>query len=289
MNSAQQREFQFTRPRGARLFLLINAIDTSKFQFTRPRGARRERIRPLEVHVRFNSRAREGRDSAAARLASDWPCFNSRAREGRDADGEDERHVRAGVSIHAPARGATPWPSPPRPRRRRFNSRAREGRDTAMRQTCVLSTVFQFTRPRGARRLRRQIAAKPRQFQFTRPRGARRRRKDWISRMRLVSIHAPARGATEAPNMILDGWFVSIHAPARGATSFSRTSSMCPGVFQFTRPRGARRRRSGASSSAPRFNSRAREGRDLDAPPRPVRQRHVSIHAPARGATTARL
>ena len=120
-------------------------------------------------------------------------------------------------------------------------------------------------------------------FQFTRPRGARRNTAlgaDLID----VSIHAPARGATEhrrftvvphsfnsrareGRDLLLyryrDLWtWVSIHAPARGATPFPFPApghSFCfnsraregrdhrrhfqPAVFvqfQFTRPRGAR-------------------------------------------------
>ena len=84
------------------------------------------------------------------------------------------RFLAAHVSIHAPARGATPSAPNGRCRRMCFNSRAREGRD--LRRTVLMAHghLFQFTRPHGARRL-----------------GA----------LRLgvglhVSIHAPAWGAT---------------------------------------------------------------------------------------------
>ena len=77
---------------------------------------------------------------------------------------------------------------------------------------------------------------------------------------------------------------VSIHAPARGATKFQRLQF--PNVeFQSTRPRGARLHAVCGCVSIKRFNPRAREGRDepreSDANNNPV-----SIHAPARGATT---
>ena len=56
-------------------------------------------------------------------------------------------------------------------------------------------------------------------------------------------------------------------------------------MFQSTRPRGARRRRRRRTGRLRRFNPRAREGRDPDA--REASLCHmVSIHAPARGATT---
>jgi len=54
--------FQSTRPRGARQVGLINPITVRRFQSTRPRGAR-PCADPLHAHVlRFNPRARVGRD-----------------------------------------------------------------------------------------------------------------------------------------------------------------------------------------------------------------------------------
>ena len=55
--------------------------------------------------------------------------------------------------------------------------------------------------------------------------------------------------------------------------------------FQSTRPRGARRYFSPQTPAAGSFNPRAREGRDTLALTVPS-DTHVSIHAPARGATT---
>ena len=108
-----------------------------------------------------------------------------------------------------------------------------------------------------------------------------------------VSIHAPARGATRRPpNGKATAWgdlIVSIHAPARGATadvhataavdreSWSRSAS-----FQSTPPHGGRPAL--IMDQCPRisFNPRPRTGGDDGE--RPIYQ--VSIHAPARGATT---
>ena len=211
------------------------------------------------------------------------------------------------VSIHAPARGATSSSSALPPRRTCFNSRAREGRDRYLFGAGVAVATFQFTRPRGARRLRG------------------REHKSSI----FVSIHAPARGATHKRQRCPASHDVSIHAPARGATVFTSSSSrsrLCFNSraregrdrdkvrlhrvrqFQFTRPRGARplhksfyRARLGFQFTRPRgarlstcpspakdcggFNSRAREGRDVAAGAPPVVVSWVSIHAPARGAT----
>ena len=54
---------------------------------------------------------------------------------------------------------------------------------------------------------------------------------------------------------------VSIHAPARGATKFKRERRQRQ-MFQFTRPRGARRELDSSLKAFNSFNSRAREGRD---------------------------
>ena len=96
---------------------------------------------------------------------------------------------------------------------------------------------------------------------------------------------------------------VSIHAPARGAMPVS-TGYLVPFVFQFTHPRGVRsafhgvKRAIEVSIHAPargairhsksdrrsyRFNSRTREGCDVDST-LSLDWGSVSIHAPARGA-----
>ena len=65
-------------------------------------------VRSMPADCSFNPRAREGRDLFIKFSAPRPACFNPRAREGRDfvyarviANGDF-------VSIHAPARGATP-------------------------------------------------------------------------------------------------------------------------------------------------------------------------------------
>ena len=145
------REFQLTRPRGARPRMKPNnQIVFFTFQLTRPRGARLPQATPPKGKVRFNSRAREGRDDGVGGGALD-----------------------GGVSTHAPARGATDFigfmdmlvtfqltrPRGARPCRGCagfcrwycFNSRAREGRDRTHTSTAARMSTFQLTRPRGAR------------------------------------------------------------------------------------------------------------------------------------------
>ena len=120
------------------------------FQSTRPRGARQRRFITPSTFSSFNPRAREGRDLRPFFCFRGSGRFNPRAREGRDRIITlTTAHLR--VSIHAPARGATPFFRPiavielfqsTRPRGARhvresfrythngFNPRAREGRDT---------------------------------------------------------------------------------------------------------------------------------------------------------------
>ncbi len=167
-----------------------------------------------------------------------------------------------GVSIHAPARGAT--------------AASDDGK------TIYIS--FQFTRPRGARLPRAMRGARSGRFQFTRPRGARRLR-HCLPRPPSGFNSRAREGRDARPAWSSRPGSVSIHAPARGATvRANRCTSACP--FQFTRPRGARPLR--ASLRRARIVS-------IHAPARGATRivcdypRHyaVSIHAPARGATIA--
>ncbi len=125
-------------------------------------------------------------------------------------------------------------------------------------------------------------------------------------RQSLVSIHAPAWGATGSAHQESYPAKVSIHAPAWGATgnrqicdgevgfnprprvggdrhgSYAKAS---PGMFQSTPPRGGRRRLERVSGLSHCFNPRPRVGGDPQ--PHPYRSyHHVSIHAPAWGATS---
>jgi len=125
----------------------------------------------------------------------------------------------------------------------------------------------------------------------------------------MVSIHAPARGATSGVVMVFTTKIVSIHAPARGATCY-RCYCCCRCKVSIHAPaRGATGRVSGISIPMEGFNPRAREGRDVSfalqiflialfQSTRPRGARHgepagfydesaVSIHAPARGATSS--
>ena len=77
------REFQFTRPRGARQTPTAKC-SASTFQFTRPRGARHGKALSADITLGFNSRAHGGRDGAKSAI-----------------------DLSRQVSIHAPTGGAT--------------------------------------------------------------------------------------------------------------------------------------------------------------------------------------
>ena len=142
-------------------------------------------------------------------------------------------------------------------------------------------------------------------FQFTRPRGARRVDVDPVAVVG-VSIHAPAWGATTSASTAagkvlfqftrprgarpVDGEDarrlveVSIHAPAWGATTERRRSKLW-GSFN-SRARVGRDLERSPKAKAPRsFNSRARVGRDGGVCVHAAVVL-VSIHAPAWGATS---
>jgi len=146
---------------------------------------------------------------------TDRKCFNPRARAGRDG-GYRGKQWRFGVSIHAPARGATNLP-PQKDEAWLFQSTRPRG---ARRYSAYLNCRkrgFQSTRPRGARLEKQEKNLYSKRFQSTRPRGARRKKTFFESYDIPVSIHAPARGATQKVN--------------------ANTAYI---LFQSTRPRGAR-------------------------------------------------
>ena len=185
------------------------------------------------------------------------PCFNPRARKGRDG-WRGAVHGPGRVSIHAPARGAT-----------------------VAEFALAIVSLFQSTRPQGARLLDEMDIAIEQLFQSTRPQGARpeattrppssasfnpraRKGRDPLCMLTLHdgSMFQSTRpqGARRpcscpprrAPN-------VSIHAPARGATyALGGTTELW--LFQSTRPQGARLSRCHDSPDTGVFQSTRPQG-----------------------------
>ena len=166
---------------------------------------------------------------------------NSRSREGSDDTSQDDKEHIVVVSIHAPARGATPL----------------EGGLPALRAT------FQFTLPRGERRRHAHDGGVYDDVSIHAPARGATGASSPANRTMPVSIHAPARGAT-VDTSARDGVrrVVSIHAPARGATALTRRVGRAREVSIHAPARGATTdwQRSRYSSSC--FNSRSREGSD---------------------------
>ena len=187
------------------------------------------------------------------------------------------------ISIHAPAWGAT----------------------DATPAEYIACIKFQFTPPRGGRPGPAQNPYRISLFQFTPPRGGRLDLEQLVSGGLAISIHAPAWGATSSPVHCAGIQFyfnsrprvggdpgsvgdpgivvISIHAPAWGATAGGARNAT-HSVFQFTPPRGGRRRQLAAGSNRADFNSRPRVGGD-SAGVNKLSNNQISIHAPAWGAT----
>ncbi len=237
------RTFQSTRPRGARRCFYSQSTQFVWFQSTRPRGARQPKIRQRSFGLVVSIHA---------------PAWGATL-ETRT------RKKEKGVSIHAPAWGATARAFLSNHFCICFNPRARVGRDAEIDNKNADTSMFQSTRPRGARLCVCSMNCRVGMFQSTRPRGARLEIDPEVLRAKSVSIHAPAWGATiNRPHHRLDTHKVSIHAPAWGATDLF--------LFRTHKP--------------PCFNPRARVGRDFERGEIFCRRTQVSIHAPAWGATS---
>ena len=193
------------------------------FQSTLPRGERRNNIFLSPLCYRFQSTLPRGE--------------RQRRKEDKDPF--------AGISIHAPARGATRSKPNFYPDHKKFQS----------------------TLPRGERQ-------KPNVREYLR---------------HLISIHAPARGATSNRRMQCFSVSISIHAPARGATKETIRRPRAHGDFNPRSREGSdggrwmkRDIRFQFQSTLPRGERQEQDRKYLD-------RIIISIHAPARGATTIRF
>ena len=164
------------------------------FQSTHPRGVRLCGSCGGSSIGDFNPRTREGCDTRILSNVGLTDNFNPRTREGCD-DFHEFCRDRSGISIHAPARGAT---------------------------TAILippfAVRFQSTHPRGVRPYVKLIKIIKGVISIHAPaRGA--TSGEWFAFNAVgISIHAPARGATGAGRIGALHTVISIHAPARGAT-----------------------------------------------------------------------
>ena len=210
------------------------------FQSTRPCGARHQLSLSVYFDLRFNPRARVGRDGVSTGKSTQTKRFNPRARVGRDLSSPSVFLCNS-VSIHAPVWGAT----------------------VITIQTWFESGVSIHAPVWGAT-INAVATYRRKKFQSTRPCGARRSNVPGVGRGSGVSIHAPVWGATIVGGDIIYNDIVSIHAPVWGATRLLIMVLMMSEGFN---PRA----RVGRDLESHRllvklgsFNPRARVGRDLN-------------------------
>ena len=215
--------------------------------------------------------------------------------------------LRKGISIHAPARGATECQTPRNwttahfnPRSRKgsdgtdgmrirgygyFNPRSRKGSDDVTCNTCPRTAYFNPRSRKGSDVLKlyfnryHDLNFNPRSRKGSDPDLA-------VMRMETesISIHAPARGATETDENGFMNIPISIHAPARGATlqQFLALRRRCISIH--APARGATTGLLAGINHTRNFNPRSRKGSDGKYTEE-LPDTEISIHAPARGAT----
>ena len=290
--------------------LLIHAAPPASRCFNpRARVGRDVMLQPPRADLRsFNPRARVGRDEAARCSTTYLARFNPRARVGRDRRLDAPRRIWR-VSIHAPAWGATICECGLSKAALQFQSTRPRGARRSRRGQCQWSSSVSIHAPAwGATRAPDGQADGAHVSIHAPAWGATPfccvlgvevdvsiHAPAWgatasaVGRFfcAQVSIHAPAWGATEGPGRLDRAVIVSIHAPAWGATVLDNFD-IEQIVFQSTRPRGARLHRIHGNAGSPRFNPRARVGRDVTLPIMRSAP-SVSIHAPAWGATVLQL
>ena len=195
-------------------------------------------------------------------MADKQSNFNPRTRVGCDPKTWYACNPSLGISIHAPAWGATIS----------FRFAAFDifisihapawGATGAMRKKSEKYGLFQSTHPRGVRLIDAFKGFIDGLFQSTHPRGVRLLPAFPRGGNTGISIHAPAWGATQ-PRFVRYHWLpISIHAPAWGATYYPH-NKLIANQFQSTHPRGVRQ----YPSDCQKCNFT------------------ISIHAPAWGAT----
>ena len=147
-------------------------------------------------------------------------------------------------------------------------------------------SLFQSTLPRRERLDKYRNDLQGLLFQSTLPRRERRHAATCAAVLAAISIHAPAKGATIVRRRLYAVIMISIHAPAKGAT-LSRHSAFRPSPHFNPRSReGSDLELSSGVLRCCDFNPRSREGSDVQLIRRCRAVRAISIHAPAKGATS---
>ena len=104
----------------------------------------------------------------------------------------------------------------------------------------------------------------------------------------LISIHTPAWGATEIVTYTIRVTNTFQFTPPRGGRLFARDPDAMLDIFQFTPPRGGRRPNPALFQRQILFQFTPPRGGRLGVLDQELDARHISIHAPAWGATTGK-
>ena len=192
-----------------------------------------------------------------------------------------------GISIHAPARGAT-----------NYNGVRKGGNTISIHAPARGATVNQYLNGgvyiisihAPARGATKRLTALPVIFVYFNPRSRKGSDNNWRRRCPVhhISIHAPARGATIVKFYLWPTVTISIHAPARGATIQNNTAVCRRYHFNPRSRKGSDVGMLNPFPPTPNFNPRSRKGSDRFRP-QILPHSSISIHAPARGATFFKL
>ena len=211
----------------------------------------------------FNPRSREGSDTVCSPFVISSQYFNPRSREGSDLPSWCIWSMASIISIHAPARGATPPGYTECTTTGNFNPRSREGSDDLPDRQPAERDDFNPRSREGSDVIQFVLQAEFIKFQSTLPRGERLETQKTSGSQSEISIHAPARGATYSPHEIKERLQINFNPRSREGSDLFSVIHLC---------------------SLQDFNPRSREGSDVYIPLW-IHLQHISIHAPARGAT----
>ena len=165
------------------------------FQSTLPRRERRFLPFKHTYPIYFNPRSREGSDMILVIILQKFMISIHAPAKG--ATPLDEKlGLVPKISIHAPAKGATTLPEASWILRRNFNPRSREGSDSIRLGKLANKQIFQSTLPRRERHFLSARHWNLITFQSTLPRRERQDLVFFVCNIQAISIHAPAKGAT---------------------------------------------------------------------------------------------
>ena len=277
------------------------------FQSTLPRGERRPD--PDFIFRNFNPRSHEGSDLFQLLTSQGLLYFNPRSHEGSDIDeaqllfnsrisihaptrgatclcldkyrlihisihaptrgattGSGNLFGDSIISIHAPTRGATPMLQLRYSRKPISIHAPTRGATSAVLLLPVATSNFNPRSHEGSD-LRQSASTCQKSFQSTLPRGERQAADSIQARKGIISIHAPTRGATKQ----------------------YRAKTNVNAKFQSTLPRGERQISTYPVLWRQKFQSTLPRGERLPVQINILPALFISIHAPTRGATIARV